>query len=169
MGRKKATSKSQAAFVDEESSLSVIENQEFMAMRAAQKVWSAPTTTKDQLRELVSDGLIQSKDIAEWRAPGEHRVPAPGLGEIILFVSFICAGLCLPASAFLHRFLNYFGVSLNHLAPNVILHLSVFVHLYEAFLGIPPSLSLFRHFFRLKPQPRRKETNVLGDCGIQFR
>ena len=33
MGRKKAASKSQAAFVDEESSLSVIENQEFMAMR----------------------------------------------------------------------------------------------------------------------------------------
>ena len=51
---------------------------------------------------------------------------APGPGEIILFVSFIRAGLCLPASAFLHRFLGYFGVSLNHLAPNVVLHLSVF-------------------------------------------
>ena len=35
MGRKKSTSKSQETFVDEESSLSVIENQEFMAMRAA--------------------------------------------------------------------------------------------------------------------------------------
>ena len=93
MGRKKATSKSQAAFVDEESSLSVIENQEFMAMRAAQKVWPAPTTTEDQLRELVGDGLIQSKDITEWRTPGEHRVPALGPGEIILFVSIIRAGL----------------------------------------------------------------------------
>ena len=58
MGRKKAVSKSQAAFMDEESSLSMIENQEFMAMRAAQKVWPTPTTTKDQLRELVGDGLI---------------------------------------------------------------------------------------------------------------
>ena len=58
MGRKKATSKSQAAFVVEESSLSVIENQEFVAMRAAQKAWPTPATTKDQLRELVSDGLI---------------------------------------------------------------------------------------------------------------
>ena len=47
MGRKKAASKSQAAFVDEESSLSVIDNQEFMAMRADQKFWLAPTTTKD--------------------------------------------------------------------------------------------------------------------------
>jgi len=38
MGQKKSASKSQATFVDEEVSLSVIENQEFMAMRAAQKV-----------------------------------------------------------------------------------------------------------------------------------
>ena len=47
MGRKKAMSKSHVAFVDEESSLSVIENQEFVAMRAAQKAWPAPTTTED--------------------------------------------------------------------------------------------------------------------------
>ena len=134
MCRKKSTSKSQAAFVDEEASLSVIENQEFMAMRAAQKIWPAPTTTEDQLRELVSDGLIHSKDIADWRAPGEHRVPTLGPGEIILFISFIHARLCLPTSAFLHRFLNYFGISLNHLAPNAVLHLSVFVHLSLEFL-----------------------------------
>ena len=47
MGRKKSASKSQATFVDEETSLSVIENQEFMAMRAAQKIWPALTTTED--------------------------------------------------------------------------------------------------------------------------
>ena len=98
MGKKKAANKSQAAFVDEKSSLSLIENQEFVAMRAAQKVWPAPTTTEDQLRKLVSDGLIQIKDIAEWRAPGEHQVPALGPGEIVLFVSFVRAGLCLPPS-----------------------------------------------------------------------
>ena len=122
--------------------------------------------TEDQLRKLVSDCLIQDKEIAEWRAPGQHRVPTLGPGEIVLFVSFICAGLCLPASAFLHRFLSYFGISLNHLAPNVVLHLSIFVHLCETFLGIPPSLSLFRYFFRLKPQPHYDDTHILGGCGI---
>ena len=58
MGKKKTTSKSQSSFVDEGSSLSLIENQEFVAMTAAQKFWSAPITTEAQLRELVSDGLI---------------------------------------------------------------------------------------------------------------
>ena len=81
---------------------------------------------------------------------------------------FVRAGLCLPASAFLHRFFNYFGVTLNHLTPNAVLHLSVFVHLCETFLGIPHSLSLFRFFFRLKPQLHRDDTSVLGGCGIQF-
>jgi hypothetical protein len=39
MGKKKSSSKSKAVFVDGEVSLLVIENQEFMAMRAAQKIW----------------------------------------------------------------------------------------------------------------------------------
>jgi hypothetical protein len=120
------------------------------------------------LRGLVSDSLIQEKDFADWKVLGQHRVPTPGLGEIVLFISFVQAGLCLPASTFLHRFLHYFDISLNHLIPNAVLHLSVFVHLCEAFIGIVPSISLFRFFFRLKPHPR-SDTSPLGGCGIQFR
>jgi hypothetical protein len=45
----------------------------------------------------------------------------------------------------------------------------VFVHLCEAFLGIPPSISLFRYFFRLKPHPQSDNISPLGGCGIQFR
>jgi hypothetical protein len=45
----------------------------------------------------------------------------------------------------------------------------MFVHFYEAFLGILPSISLFRYFFHLKPHPCSDSTSVLGGCGIQFR
>jgi hypothetical protein len=58
MGKKKSSSKSKEVLVDEEASLSVIENQEFVAMRAAEKLWLVLTTTEDQLHDLVSDGLI---------------------------------------------------------------------------------------------------------------
>jgi hypothetical protein len=44
--------------VDEEEVLKVIENQEFITMRATEKIWPSPTTTEDQLWELVSDSLI---------------------------------------------------------------------------------------------------------------
>jgi len=129
--------------VDEEASLSVIENQEFMAMRAAANSWPAPSTKEEQLKELADEGLIQEKSLAEWRGPGEHRVPYLNPGEIVLFLSFVRASLCLPPSPFLHRFLRYFAISLNHLTPNGVLHLSVFVHFYETFLGILPSITLF--------------------------
>jgi hypothetical protein len=33
--------------VDEEASLSIIKNQKFIAMRAAEKLWPIPTTTED--------------------------------------------------------------------------------------------------------------------------
>jgi hypothetical protein len=137
MGKKKSASKSKEVLVDEEASLSFIENQEFVAMRAVEKIWPVLTTTEDQLRHLVKDGLIQEKDLADWKVPGQHRVPTPSPGEIVLFISFVRANLCLPASAFLHRFLQYFGICLNHLTPNSVICLSMFVHLYEAFLGIP--------------------------------
>jgi hypothetical protein len=123
---------------------------------------------EDQLRELVSDGLIQEKDFANWKILGQHRFPTPGPGDIVLFISFVQSGLCLPASAFLHHFLQYFGICLNHLTPNGVLPLSVFVHLCETFLGILPSISLFRYFFRLKPHPRSNNISPLGGCGIQF-
>jgi hypothetical protein len=147
MGKKKSSIKSKEVLVDEDVSLSIIKNQEFVAMRVVEKLWPIPTTTEDQLRELVSDGLIQEKDFANWKILGQHRVPTPGPGEIILFIFFVRASLCLPASPFLHHFLHYFDISLNHLTMNAILHLLVSVHLCEAFLGIIPSISLFRFFF----------------------
>jgi hypothetical protein len=48
MGKKKLTSsKSKEILVDEEVSLSVIENQDFIAMRAAEKIWPSPSMTED--------------------------------------------------------------------------------------------------------------------------
>jgi hypothetical protein len=136
MGKKKSSSKSKEVLVDEEASLSIIKNQDFVAMRALEKIWPSLSMMKEQLRELVGDGLIQEQGFVDWKTLGQHRVPALNPGKIILFVSFIHAGLCLTASSFLHRFLLYFEVCLNHLTPNGVLHLSVFVLLYETFLGI---------------------------------
>jgi ATP phosphoribosyltransferase regulatory subunit HisZ len=59
MGKKSgSSSKLKAGLLDEDEVLQVIENQEFVAMRAAKKVWPASSIMEDQLRELVSDGLI---------------------------------------------------------------------------------------------------------------
>ena len=46
--------------------------------------------------------------------------------------------------------LEFQGVSLCNLHPNTILHISIFIHLCEAFLGILPYFNLFGHLFWLK-------------------
>ena len=96
---------------------------------------------------------------------GEHQIPNFEPGEIVLFVLFIEHGLGLPASPFLHGFLHNYGITLNHLNPNSILHLSIFV-LCETFLGIPPSITLFYYFFKLKPHPNATNPSVLGGAII---
>jgi hypothetical protein len=37
---------------------------------------------EDQLQELVSDCLIQEQGFADWKTPGQHRVPAPNPGRL---------------------------------------------------------------------------------------
>jgi hypothetical protein len=58
MGKKKSSSKSKKVLVDEEASLLIIKNQDFIAMRASEKVCPSLSMMEDQLQELVSDGLI---------------------------------------------------------------------------------------------------------------
>jgi hypothetical protein len=67
MGKKKSSSKSKEVLVDKEASLLVIENQDFVAMRALEKIWPSPSTTEEQLRELVGDSLIQEQGFADWK------------------------------------------------------------------------------------------------------
>jgi hypothetical protein len=133
-----------------------MDNPKYATMKAAEQIWPVSTAHTSDLQELAALGLIQGQDLAEWKEDREHRVPVLCPGEIILFVSFVRASLCLLASPFLHHFLQF----------NSVLYLSVFVLLSEAFIGIPPSLTLFCYFFRLKIQPSSAKPFVLGGVGI---
>ena len=53
--------------------------------------------------------------------------------------------------------------------PKLLVHLSIFVHLCEAFLGIEPHFDLFRFLFHLKPQPDSYDLDVVGGAGLQLR
>ena len=104
--------------------------------------------------------------LGEWKAPGEHRILNLEPREIVLFVPFIQHGLGLPACPFLHGFLHYYGITLNHLNPNSILHLSIF-----QFLFISMKLSLaspiyhsFPLFFLTKTTPERHKYKYFGGC-----
>lgn len=53
-------------------------------------------------------------------------------------------------------------------SPNVITHLSGFVTLCKAFLGIPSDWAPFKHYFYAKPQTAMKDVyQTCGTLGIQ--
>jgi hypothetical protein len=78
-----------------------------------------------------------------------------------VFSSFFQRGFGLPACSFLHKLLDHYKIDLFHLNPNSILRIVVFVHLCEAFLGIPPNFPLFKKYFVLKYQPSVAKRKVI--------
>jgi len=135
-------------------------------MAAAAQIWPAPTIKPKHLLTLHEQGYLPEQKLGEWKAPVEHRIPNLEPGEIVLFVPFIKHGLGLPTSPFLHGFLHYYGITLNHLNPNSILYLLIFVHLCETFFGIPSSITLFCYFFKLKPHLDIANPSILGGADI---
>ena len=55
---------------------------------------------------------------------------------------------------------------MHHLTPQSILHLSIYTHFCEAFLGILPHFHLFQHFFILVLIPNATKPTVIGGCEL---
>jgi hypothetical protein len=58
--------------------------------------------------------------------------------EVPMFARFVERGLALPANNFFKGLLQYYGIKYLNLNPNGIFHVSVFVHICGAFVGIKP-------------------------------
>jgi hypothetical protein len=86
-----------------------------------------------------------------------------------MYARFVERGLALPASVFFKGLLKYYDIEYLNLNPDGIFHVSVFVHFYEAFVGIKTHWILFRKFFRVKPQPSTNDPRVVGGAGIKMR
>lgn len=131
--------------------------------------WKRCAANSDELSSLVEQGLLLDQASLEWKSCWNQEFPTENNQEIPLFISFCERGVGLPISAFFKNLLGFYGLQLHHLNPNGILYISVFVHACEAFLGIEPSLPLFRTLYHIKPQPTHIRTEVVGGAGVQFR
>ena len=84
--------------------------------------------------------------------------------DVRVFSCFLVAGINPPLSPFLRAILVSYGLQLAHLHPNAVMALAIFQFLCEGFVGVMPSVLLFRHYF----VPRIE----LGDAisgGVTFR
>ena len=112
---------------------------------------------------------MPSESVVQWRPAFGDARPYENTGEIVGLVLYFERGLSLPSSNFFYGLLYYYGIQLHHLTPNSFVHMSICVHLCEAFLGIEPHFDLLRHLFHLKPQPSSASLDVVGGAGIQLR
>jgi hypothetical protein len=131
--------------------------------------WTYSKCSLHDLNRLVSEGLLQDKNLVNWHPSFREPFPMENIDEIVTFYHFVERGLALPSCSFFRGLLYYYGLELHHLNPNSICHISIFIYFCEAFLGIEPHWDLFRFLFRVKPQPTSKNHSVAGGAGIQLR
>ena len=93
-------------------------------------------------------------------SPGSRNpLPPEEDDEIILFASFVAAGVVPPFSRFLTELLGAYGVKLAHLTPNAVVALASFAYLCEMFVGIRPNIALFRRYFQMR---RTGKSDLIG-------
>lgn len=77
-----------------------------------------------------------------------------------IFGRFIIAGFVPPHSFFLSAIMETYGLIMAQLHPTSFFTLAVFQHLCEAFVGVMPSVVLFRHYYY--PRVEKKAPLSLG-------
>ncbi|KAK1599876.1 hypothetical protein QYE76_018565 [Lolium multiflorum] len=130
--------------------------------------WCASTISNRDVNKLRTLGFISSAD-DDIRLPGSSSRPKPHKGFTVMFIAFLFRGLSLPAHEFLRSLLFFYGIQLWQLTPNSILHLSIFITLCEALLGINPHWGLWRKIFYVKRHNGNDGPPVVGGVGFVIR
>ncbi|KAK1662848.1 hypothetical protein QYE76_051007 [Lolium multiflorum] len=115
----------------------------------------ASTSDADKVSRDWSASAISSRDINKLRNLG--------------FISASEEDIRLPAHEFLRSLLFFYRIQLWQLTPNSILHLSIFITVCEAFLGIDPHWGLWRKIFYVKRHNDSNGPPVVGGVGFVVR
>jgi hypothetical protein len=120
----------------------------FLLCLMADSSWPASEVAWEYLQELVSKGYMTTAKFATCLVPAGPVSPAPVEGFIVVCAAFYERGFGLPLHRFLHSLLLSYGLELHHVTPSGILHMTAFVTVREAYIGIEPPLNLWSHFFQ---------------------
>lgn len=82
-------------------------------------------------------------------------VPLPQDNEVVMLTPFYECGFGLPLHPFIRGLLFFYGLEIQNLHPNFILHMECFITLCEAFLRLDPHWKLWQYFFNGRVTPDR--------------
>jgi hypothetical protein len=112
--------------------------------------WPVFEIMAEHLENLISQGYMSGVELATCRVPTDPASPAPVAGYVIACSSFYERGFGVPSHRFLHLLLQFYGLELHHLTPLGILHITAFITLCKAYMGIEPHFNLFNYIFRIQ-------------------
>jgi hypothetical protein len=129
--------------------------------------WTPSTIMLGHLQKLMKHGFMVATELVACRVPEDPTFPAPVEGYVVSFVVFYKQEFGMPPHWFLHSLLRYYSLELHHLTPSGVLHITAFVTLFEAYLGIDPELDLWKYFFRVRhPQDPEAKLTIFGGTVI---
>jgi hypothetical protein len=96
--------------------------------RANPAIWifENPVSEGD-LPKMLKLGYFNEEKKELVRFGGEETTPKPGKGEIVVFKSFLKAGLRFPLNKMIADVLKKFGIYFHQLTPKAIVRLSVYI------------------------------------------
>ena len=100
--------------------------------------------------------------------PGREGEPSPPDGYDVFFVYFHVRGFATPAHRFFRGLWHYYQIELQHLNPNGIRHITVFIALCEGYLGIEPHFELWKYFFAVSLITKDVSIVLMGYAGIHL-
>jgi hypothetical protein len=86
-------------------------------------------------------------ELMTWHVLEDPMSPAPVEGYMVSFVVFYEQGFDVSLHWFLRSLLQHYDLELHNLTPLGILHITAFVTLCEAYMGIDPNFDLWNYFF----------------------
>jgi hypothetical protein len=85
------------------------------------------TVSKADFSKMVKSGYFSDNEKKLLRFGGEETTPKPEKDEIVIFKSFLKAGLRFPLNRMISEVLQRFGIYFHQLTPNAIVRLSVYI------------------------------------------
>ena len=82
------------------------------------------------------------RDMSIVRIEGDNVVPAPEENEVVVYRSFLKAGLQFPLSKFVVEVLKIFHIFLHQITPEAIIRMGIFVWVVRS-KGLEPSAKCF--------------------------
>jgi hypothetical protein len=109
------------------------------------------------MESLIKRNLLPMRtEASKWVIPGDEDALAPPDSYAISFIPFHERRLMAPPYRFLQGLLHHYKIELQHLNPNGIQHIAAFVALCEGYLGVEPYFELWKYFFVVSLQKKKK-------------